>query len=230
MKILRRLRNKFGSKEKLPVFKLPEEWKIKPDEKILLLAPHPDDEVIGCGGLLAKYGRQCDVVLLTDGRYGDPDISADEVIKIRRREFISVMDELKVNCFCELGIEDLHLIDNGSKFSEIDFSGYDYILMPSPKDFHPDHMAVSYLYNKLKNKGRAVIVYYEVWNVLAEPNFYIDISEVFEEKKVLINKYASQVKHIDYASRILALNHYRGILYNIGYAECYQRVHDTKRN
>ena len=40
------------------------------DEKarILIVSPHPDDETIGCGGILAKYGSQCDVVVLTDGR------------------------------------------------------------------------------------------------------------------------------------------------------------------
>ena len=40
---------------------------IRPTDKICILAPHADDESIGCGGLLALYGKQCDVVLLTDG-------------------------------------------------------------------------------------------------------------------------------------------------------------------
>ena len=39
-------------------------------ERLLVLAPHPDDEVIGCGGLLALHlrdGRQVRVVIATDG-------------------------------------------------------------------------------------------------------------------------------------------------------------------
>ena len=39
-------------------------------DRILIVAPHPDDEAIGCGGILALYGDQCDVLILTDGSKG----------------------------------------------------------------------------------------------------------------------------------------------------------------
>jgi LmbE family N-acetylglucosaminyl deacetylase len=32
--------------------------------KILVIAPHPDDEVLGCGGTIAKYTKQGDEVYL----------------------------------------------------------------------------------------------------------------------------------------------------------------------
>src|SRR5881275_2502629 len=45
-------------------------------ERLLVLAPHPDDEVIGCGGLVALHlreGRKVRVVVVTDGgQAGDP--------------------------------------------------------------------------------------------------------------------------------------------------------------
>src|SRR3984957_20844985 len=43
------------------------------DERIVVLAPHMDDEVIGCGGTLARHiacGSHITVVFLTDGRGG----------------------------------------------------------------------------------------------------------------------------------------------------------------
>lgn len=40
---------------------------LNPDDKCLVIAPHADDESIGCGGLLLKYPDNCDVVVLTDG-------------------------------------------------------------------------------------------------------------------------------------------------------------------
>ena len=43
---------------------------IKPNDKCLVLAPHADDESIGCGGLLLKYPNNFEVVVLTDGRKG----------------------------------------------------------------------------------------------------------------------------------------------------------------
>lgn len=39
-------------------------------DKIVIIAPHPDDECIGTGGLLALYPTLCDVIVLTDGRQG----------------------------------------------------------------------------------------------------------------------------------------------------------------
>src|SRR5262245_52353376 len=39
-------------------------------ERLLVLAPHPDDEVIGCGGVVAQHlrdGRSVRVVIATDG-------------------------------------------------------------------------------------------------------------------------------------------------------------------
>ena len=47
------------------------EVNFKKTDKILIVSPHPDDETIGCGGLLAKYGPQCDILMLTDGRLGN---------------------------------------------------------------------------------------------------------------------------------------------------------------
>ena len=40
------------------------------DEKILIVAPHPDDECIGAGGILCTYTNQCEVIVLTDGALG----------------------------------------------------------------------------------------------------------------------------------------------------------------
>ena len=43
------------------------------DERVLVLAPHMDDEVIGCGGTVARHvarGADVTVIFLTDGRQG----------------------------------------------------------------------------------------------------------------------------------------------------------------
>src|SRR5436189_2426333 len=51
-------------------------------ERLLVLAPHPDDEVIGCGGLIALHareGRQVHVVIVTDGaEAGDATVRREE--------------------------------------------------------------------------------------------------------------------------------------------------------
>ena len=59
---------------------------IKKNDRILIVAPHPDDETIGCGGLMLKYGEQCEILLLTDGRKGyNSDIKTDEDALVEKK-------------------------------------------------------------------------------------------------------------------------------------------------
>jgi len=203
----------------------PELLKILKTDKILILAPHADDESIGCGGLLLKYASQCEVLCLTDGRNGDIAIESNLMIDIRKKEFESVMVKLKVKAFRLLGIEDTKLENNYNIFKNIEFENYDYICIPNNLDQHPDHKAVAkhiqkaFLENKISN--RVHIIMYEVWNALPLPNFYTDISYITEEKKELINMYHSQIKHIDYAEKILSLNQYRGMIAGKNSIEAY---------
>ncbi|MCA8963591.1 MAG: PIG-L family deacetylase, partial [Planctomycetes bacterium] len=56
---------------------------------VLVLAAHPDDEVIGAGGMLAWHARQghaVHVVHCTDGAKGDPGAREDDICAVRRRE------------------------------------------------------------------------------------------------------------------------------------------------
>src|SRR2546426_12131813 len=50
------------------------------ERRVLVLAPHMDDEVLGCGGTLlqhARVGAQLTIVYLTDGRKGHGPFPAD---------------------------------------------------------------------------------------------------------------------------------------------------------
>jgi len=203
----------------------PKELVFNEDDRILILAPHPDDEVIGCGGLLLKYTNQCKVICITDGRYGDNNIDLQEMIKIRKNEFTSVMHKLNITDFKFLDIEDTKLKYNYEIFKQIDFDKFDYICIPNSLEQHTDHKAVfeliikAYRENLIKNNIK--ILMYEVWGALPLVNFYIDISNNIEEKKELINMYHSQVKHINYADKISSLNNYRGMIASKEYIEGY---------
>jgi LmbE family N-acetylglucosaminyl deacetylase len=204
----------------------PDELKLKSRDRVLVLAPHPDDEVMGCGGLLIKYPNQCDVVFLTDGRYGAQDSSSpSEMILIRKKEAQLVSDLLKTNKTNFLEIEDTKLEDAYKTFSKIKFDKYDYLFIPNNLDLHPDHIAVakhiktSYYQGRIPQKTQ--IMMYEVWSALGYTNKYVDISDVVSLKKKLINSYVSQVNDVDYASRILALNKFRGMTVDKEYIESY---------
>src|SRR5690606_10346343 len=72
--------------------------KIYKNERILVLAPHQDDEIIGPGGTLLKHlesGNLVHVVFITDGRKGKAiGQTVDEIIAIRKLEAIRVCEEL----------------------------------------------------------------------------------------------------------------------------------------
>lgn len=208
----------------LPEIVKSKEWVIKPTDRLCILAPHADDEAIGCGGLLIKYGTQCDVILLTDGSKGGDRNKPEEVAAVRIKEFEKAMKYFKIANYQILGARDGYLIDFYDKFRQIDFSGYDYVLMPHPHDAHKDHIVPQAFFTRLKKENKKIkakTVYYEVWGAMTYPTHYMDISDVVEEKKNGINVYVSQTEDIDYASRILGLNHYRGIRHSIAYEEDY---------
>lgn len=46
-------------------------------KKILIIAPHPDDDILGCGGIMAKYaksGVEVYVAIMTNGNIGAPEL------------------------------------------------------------------------------------------------------------------------------------------------------------
>lgn len=197
----------------------------KESDRILVLAPHPDDESIGCGWLLLKHPKQCEVVILTDGRHGWLSWERiEDVITKRRTELEQALKYAQIKKFSFLDIEDGTLSDNYDKFAHLDISKYDAIFSPSPNETHPDHACVYDFLKRLNTQWK--VFWYEVRSTLTSPSHYLDISNIVQQKQQLINFHASQTAQLDYASRILALNHFRGLLKYpaIEYAEAYQKL------
>ena len=53
---------------------------IKSQDRILIIAAHPDDEILGCGGFLSKYSNQVEisVVFIAEGdscRFDNPELT-----------------------------------------------------------------------------------------------------------------------------------------------------------
>lgn len=212
--------NKFNGYD-LPKLVKPKPFAIRPTDRLCILAPHADDETIGCGGLMALYGSQCDVVLLTDGAKGGDRSRPDEVRQTREKEFAAVMDFFGIENYHFMHARDGELIESYNLFRQLDFSVYDYVIMPHRQDSHKDHIVPAAFFRRYKREHpllKAVPVYYEVWGAMPMPTHYIDISEVAEKKREAMALYKSQ-GNIDYADRILALNHYRGIRHNVRYEE-----------
>lgn len=193
-------------------------------ERLLILAPHPDDEVIGCGGLVAQHlrdGRAVRVVVATDGAEAEPSAPDRDAYR-RQRE-----DESR-RALALLGETDLHFLrfaDRGlgdavaDRIREhlIEFKP-DLICVPSPIEIHPDHLALSRAFCDLVQRDPSLfadlaiarVAFYEVSQPL-RPNTLVDITDVAEQKYRAVAAHASQIAIRDYAAYARGLNAYRAL-------------------
>jgi LmbE family N-acetylglucosaminyl deacetylase len=117
----------------------------------LIVAPHPDDEVLGCGGLLAGAGRPdgVEVLVLTDGELSPPAAAGDPGLPaIRREESLRALSALGVS---EHGVSFVGLPDGGllahaarldrALFDAVTHSSVTDVFVPFRFDRHPDHQA-----------------------------------------------------------------------------------------
>lgn len=190
--------------------------------RVLLVAPHPDDEVIGAFGFIF-HAKNLDLLIVTDGSHGIPGTDRKNTRSIRYAELIRATSKYSIRNIHFLEIEDGHVAENDHNFSKLDLGKYDLILTPNIFDIHSDHYATTYALMKrfIDLHSKSIFGMYEVWGALPIVNRYIDLTPLKDAKSAAINEHYSQVKNIDYSSRILALNSYRGMLVNRELIECY---------
>lgn len=182
--------------------------------KVLVVAPHPDDEVLGVGGTIARYaeeGAEVHVVVLTRGF--PPDYPADAYLDARR-EASSAHQVLGVKntIFLDLPAARIDTVPHRDVnaqivkvFQEVQ---PDIVFVPFVGDIHLDHQLafLSTLVAARPNHPlapKAVYAYETLsetnWNApyLAPnfvPNVYIDISAHLETKLKAMQMYASQIQ------------------------------------
>lgn len=64
--------------------------------RVMVVAPHPDDEVLGCGGVMARHAEQGDEVHVTVVTRGDANLYSDEAVAGVRAEAKAAHDLLGV--------------------------------------------------------------------------------------------------------------------------------------
>ncbi len=114
-------------------------------KKIMVIAGHPDDELVSCGGTLLKYrelGSEIIIVVATQGKGGYAKESHKEsIVKHRENELKHVSEVLKSELI-ELNYSDMEV--NREKVSKITnlirYYRPQVILMPPFSDFHRVHV------------------------------------------------------------------------------------------
>lgn len=196
--------------------------------RLLVLAAHPDDEVLGAGGTLALNAAKAEAVrvwIATDGTRQN-GVGAEEAAaygRKRREESILAAERLGLGppSFGDLSDRDLAGAESlGAALAGLieDFRP-DLILCPSPVEIHPDHRALAEsLYERVAasrptdedhDRYRFVrIAFYEISHPLL-PNTLVDISSVADLKDQALGAYVTQQAVRDYAGAVEGLNAYR---------------------
>lgn len=200
--------------------------------RALAFAPHPDDEVFGCGGALALLRNQgvfVSVIVVTDGAAGG-DAASGNLVQIRADESRAAATVLGLPQPQFWGLPD-RALGYGEKLVEqimaaILFIDADLVLLPSPTELHPDHQALAFAGAEALRRlgGSRKIAFYEINTPLPSPNLLIDISQVAEKKMAAMHCFPSQLKEQPYDRRIEGLNHFRSYFLgaNVVAAEAFQ--------
>jgi LmbE family N-acetylglucosaminyl deacetylase/glycosyltransferase involved in cell wall biosynthesis len=189
--------------------------------RVLVLAPHPDDETFGCGGSLLLHRRHQDpvrVIFMTSGEAGDWQGGSDRDAFRARREAEATkalaclgVIEWEFWRYPDRGVEaDGQLINRLTEALRAFEATFVYA--PSPLEQHPDHRAVAQALRAALRGwvGDLQVGFYEVGYALP-PNTLIDISAVWETKAAAIHTYESQVYGPNYFAVTQGLSQFRAL-------------------
>lgn len=190
-------------------------------ERIMILAPHIDDDIIGCGGAIIKYlseNKDVYIVYLTNSGKRGSKSEKNEVIEERKLEAINVASalNLKKEKLFFLNGEDGDLINSkiDNKLQNIiNSANPDTIFMPSFIDSHNDHFAVTEILGRLNSKNRNIfanvdLYLYESQSPLTPlySNIFLDITDSYKKKKKLITLYVSQTSNFKFTYYMSKIN------------------------
>lgn len=133
---------------------------------VLLVAPHPDDEVLACGGLLfalAAAGSPVRVIAVTDGEASNPggSVPPGPLAARRAAETVAALRHLGVPAPQRLGLPDGGAESLEEPVAALDADGV--LLAPWACDGHPDHEAVGRGCCRAAARSGAVLLEYPVW-------------------------------------------------------------------
>ena len=209
--------------------------------RVVVLAPHADDEVFGCGGALARAAQQgCEtrVVFMTDGRKGydasragaDLDAFEHALAATRKQEARRAGSVLGLGEPVFLDLPDGALASSPGAADALADAlrqlSPEIVLLPYFADPHPDHWAtVKHFLACATQAGLPASLPcwgYEVWTPLVA-NAFLDITSVMPLKKQAMAVYQSQVEAVDYPRVVSGLNAYRALAagFSAGYAEAF---------
>jgi len=214
-------------------------------KKLVVIAPHPDDETLGCGGTIARFAASGSEVsvLVVAGHL--PPLYDEAAFETTRREALAAFKIMGVaqSAFLRIPatmVRDVPVAElNGKINGFIREIGPDMVLLPFP-DRHIDHRiifdACIVACRPVHAAAPKTVLAYETlsethWNVpgiepVFTPDFFVDTTDYMAKKNAALACYASQINHAPSRSveACTALAKFRGSQNGCGYAEAFKVV------
>lgn len=186
-------------------------------EDALILAPHPDDESLGCGGSIIKHVNsksRVKIVFLTNGDKGDFEGRfGKDYCNIRAISAHQAMETLGVKDFEFWGYGDREIYLSIDEIETrliklVNQYNPSIIYVPSHYEAHPDHRISFKIAFRVAKKTNIPLLLYEVLMTL-QPNIIVDITNEIKQKIKAIQKYHTELCYNNYTAKIVGLNKFR---------------------
>jgi len=225
-------------------------------KKIMVIAAHPDDELLGCGGTLLFYkkkGYEIKIIFLSDGESSRDQKKDTEKKLITERE----KQAKKVSKLCKFyppvfgkfpdnRLDSINLLQI-IKFIEHEIKKFkpEIVITHNEEDLNIDHRitckaVVTATRPSTKTFVKTIYCFetpsstennFSKVKVRFNPNLYIDISKFIEQKIKLLKIYKNEIRKYPHSRSLKAIKilaKYRGIQIGINYAEAFYILRELK--
>lgn len=214
--------------------------------KVLVLAAHPDDETLGCGGTISKLsseGAEIYLLTFTDGissrKEGDRTRSIDKITKIlglKKYKCLKFPDNEMDSVSLLSVIKEIELFVSEENINP------DLVLTHSPDCLNIDHRTVYEAtitsFRGMSKFNPIKIICYEVvssseWNPIKRlffPNLYIDVTNHYEKKIEALKVYQNEMRRFPHPrsyENILNILKTNGSEVGLRYAERFMTIREV---
>lgn len=223
-------------------------------QKVLVVALHPDDETLGCGGSLLKHkanGDQVHWMICTEVK--EEDGFSSDCVKSRNVEIEKVSNMYEFDGVHRLGfstmkVDQYTVSELVSKVSEVINKVQPMVLyLPFKSDVHSDHRVMfEAVYSCTKSFRYPSIKKIYMMETLSEtdfalstkedsfvPNVFVDVSEYFAKKLEIMRVFESEIAEHPFPRSLRnleALATIRGATAGCEYAESFMLLKEIQRN
>jgi N-acetylglucosamine malate deacetylase 1 len=222
-------------------------------DHILVIAAHPDDEILGCGATLYRHhikGDKIFAVYMTSGEEARTEVTP-RTIKQRRSALLNIVDYLAIEEFWEFDLPDnkldtVPLLDIIQKIEAV-------IGITKPKviythhigDLNIDHRITAeavrtatrpFVYNMIETiLGFEVLSSTELAIKSSDiffPNYFVDVTEELDNKIEMLSFYAKEMRSFPHPRSnegVTVLAKMRGLQAGLKAAEAFQILRHVKR-